>query len=59
MISDNHTSDAVVFHVVPDKLIGIEFGTIRRQDEQFEPILYGFNEAFRLFCTMRRVSIDN
>lgn len=58
-LSDERSADPVVFDVIPDELIGIEFWTVGRQKEQVQFVLNPFQEGLYLFGPVSRMGIDD
>src|SRR3974390_882838 len=54
-------ADGVVFQIVPDPLVRVEFRRIRRQKEKAESLFdfFRFDKSFDDFGFMRRMSINN
>jgi hypothetical protein len=53
------TADAVVLHVIPYELVGVEFGRIRWQKEQAESSLQRLNMGFDRLGAMRGMPIND
>ena len=53
------TGDTVVLHVIPDKLIRIEFGGTGWQEEQWKPSLERLDKGCDLPGPMRGVSVTD
>lgn len=58
-VGDEGPADSVVFHIVPDKLIRIEFGAVGRQKEQAQFVWDRFQECLKLPGPMRGMTIED
>lgn len=59
LLGNEGPADSVVFDIVPDELIGVEFGAVRRQKEQTQPVRDRFKIRLDLFGSMRGMAINN
>ena len=56
---DTGATDAVCFDVLPDPLVGVEFGRVGRELEQAQPSLDRSHEVFDCFGPVDRMAVDN
>jgi len=56
---DEGSSDSIVFDIVPDELIGVEFRAVRRQEDHTQLLRNCFQEGLNSFGSMRRMAIND
>ena len=54
-------ADGIVLKIVPDSFIRVQFGRIRRQEEQTKTLfdVFGFNKFLDALGFMRRMPVNN
>lgn len=58
-LSDEGLADSVIFDIIPNELIGVEFRTVGGQKEQAQFLLNCFQESLDFFGSVRGMGIDD